>query len=159
MKFLSVTLLLCVASWNAFAQNQYNVLTQENVSSTLDLMIAAQVRKDADSVVSHLAPDAVIIVKFSPEMGGLQLFSKNDYRELLEAAFALYGNNASSRVSGVEVKVDPDGLGATVTSTTEETVSMGGQTVTSTSFGATIFELIQGKPMVVLDYARIGEIR
>lgn len=113
--------------------------------------------RDFDSMLLHFSEEVLINVDIPTPQGVKNIeLNKESYRLLLEEIVKM-ADSYSYEISDMDVTINEDGTSAIVTSTLSETLIMSGQTINSTTYEKTTFELIEKKPMVTSFSAKLSK--
>lgn len=161
---IALTLLACLVAGPARADDAaagHARLTTNLLEQTSEALLAAREARDAETVLAHVASNAVIAVIFpdDPECPKVTL-NKEEYAGIIRDAYARTTKvDVSSQRLGRKYVIAPDGQSATVETTTQETITNEetGQTVTSTKKQVSTVMLIDGIPKAVRIEATISQ--
>lgn len=140
------------------AQTKVDKLTKQRVQAVVDDIITSVVKKDLPGFLKHISPDALVVMKMAGKggkKGRVIKMNKWQYAAALSSGFKSK-TDYQYKVSNIEIVVDQDGRGATVTDVATEKVVQGGVKVDAKLFETTIFELTNGRPLVTFLYGRVG---
>ena len=140
-----ICLLLTVTVSSA---EQASKITKEKILNLLKSIDEAAIKKDAKTIMAHMAPNAVIKMEM-PGPEGKQIFRWNtkEYETNLKQSYAEVSDYQYKRVN-TKIEIAKDGRTARVTDTVLETVSVGGQTIHSETKETALLEWQNGKLLI-----------
>lgn len=123
-------------------------ISEQQVRQILDAVQRATERRDANGILSYLAPNATLEITTESALTGSQTLrlSREEYRRYLEEGLSLI-ETSSSRLSNLKVRIAPNGKAAIATYQITEETTLKDQPyrVSSRTTEATQFEIVQGR--------------
>lgn len=124
-------LLVLACALLAPAARADQAVTEARIRGLFAQIESAVRSKDANGVVRHFAPDAVIRLVMPPAAGGQTLeLGVQQYARMLEDGWAMAGDSTYA-VEDVVIRISPDGRTARVSDTTVESMNVQGRTISS----------------------------
>ncbi len=131
-------------------------ITEGDVLKMINEMEQAVISQDADKLMSNFSKDAKITLDMPTNMGGKMELDVNKFKLMLKESWAMPAK-FTYEVKDVQISVDPDGLHATASDITIETIEMNGKIVASSRSKERI-EIIskEGKPIITSLYGKVA---
>lgn len=122
-------------------------LTEDDVRAVMGSVEASVKRHDANSLVAHFAPNAMIMVSM-PGTSGLSRMSVGEYKTMLEGLWKVQ-LHSSYEVSNREVALSSNGRSATARDIAKEVVLLPGERMESLSKQKAEIALVDGVPRII----------
>ena len=153
MKYI-VSLFIAIFILISCGANSERKITESDVLKMLNDMEESVKAQNVDQLMSHFSEDATMTLDMPENMGGKLKADVQEYRSMLKQSWALPAK-FTYEVKDVFIEVDADGLSATASDTTIETIEMNGQVIASAKTEEYI-EIISkdGKPVIVKLYGK-----
>lgn len=138
---------LAAAQQPSSATSQPTSITTAQVRTILDAILAAAKKRDPNTVIKHLAPNASVDLTVQSPAGTQRLsLNREQYRQYLQQGFEI-AQGYNSQLSNLKVQVDSTGKQAIATYTLLETVNLNQPAViiTSSTDATVRFQLVQGQ--------------
>lgn len=129
-------------------------ITEENVLNMLIKMEQAAISHDIPSLTENISENAIITMDMPSNMGGKQTFTLGSYKEMLKQGWEMPAKS-TYEIKDIQISVASDGMSATATDITVETVEMDGKVISAEI--AERIEIISenGKPVITSIYGKV----
>lgn len=151
---LVILFALCSFVLSACSTESGAKITEESVRNMLTQMEQAAVAHDVGMLTKHIAADATITFDLPAAMGGKQEISLGDYKEMLTQGWSMPATY-TYEVKDIQVSVASDGMSATATDVTIETVEMDGQMMSTETNERLEITADNGKPIITSIYGKL----
>lgn len=129
---------------NVIAQKVQKI-TETQIRQILEQIRAAAKNRNASAIAKFMSPKVAIELTVQSASGSQTIrLSRDEYISYLQQGFAMRESYNTS-YSNINIKIAPDGKSAIATFNVTEEVSLGEQTIQSTSSETVKFELMQGQ--------------
>jgi len=123
-------------------------LTEAEVTGVMADIETSVQRHDADRLIGHFSPNAMIMVSMPGRGGGLSRMSVNEYKAMLEGLWKVQ-LQSTYEVSNREVSLSPNGRSATARDVAKEVVLLPGERMESLSKQKAEIALVDGVPRII----------
>jgi len=123
-------------------------LTEADVTGVMADIETSVQRHDADRLIGHFSPNAMIMVSMPGRGGGLSRMSVNEYKAMLEGLWKVQ-LQSTYEVSNREVSLSPNGRSGTARDVAKEVVLLPGERMESLSKQKAEIALVDGVPRII----------
>lgn len=123
-------------------------LTEADVTGVMADIETSVQRHDADRLIGHFSPNAMIMVSMPGRGGGLSRMSVNEYKVMLEGLWKVQ-LQSTYEFSNREVSLSPNGRSATARDVAKEVVLLPGERMESLSKQKAEIALVDGIPRII----------
>lgn len=123
-------------------------LTEADVQAVMGGVEASVKRHDANGLVAHFAPNAMIMVSMPGTSGGLSRMSVGEYKTMREGLWKVQ-LHSSYEFSNREVALSSNGRSATARDMAKEIVLLPGERMESLSKQKAEIALVDGVPRII----------
>jgi hypothetical protein len=123
-------------------------LTEADVTGVMADIETSVQRHDADRLIGHFSPNAMIMVSMPGRGGGLSRMSVSEYKAMLEGLWKVQ-LQSTYEVSNREVALSPNGRSATARDVAKEVVLLPGERMESLSKQKAEIALVDGVPRII----------